>query len=112
MRWLCGFLLLTCAPAPEIRREVPRPREANPDASLPAGSAMDPSLPVTTPSFGSVLVVMRTADGQEYTMLCGGDVSLSGPEERKLLRLDRQPGGVDQDSGMAPAPASGAAGRR
>lgn len=98
MRWAWGLLLLTCAPAPEVRSE----RRVIPAADAPGGSAMDPSPPITTPSYGSVLVVLRTAEGQEYTIICGGDVSLSAPDGRKLLRLDRQPGGTDRDSGMAP----------
>lgn len=97
MRWAWGLLLLTCAPAPEVRSE----RHVIPaaDAGPPGGSAMDPTPPITTPSYGSVLVILRTAEGQEYTIICGGDVSLSAPDGRKLLRLDRQPGGMDRDSG-------------
>ncbi len=100
MRWAWGFLLLTCAPAPELRREPLPPLQA--DAS-PGGSTSDLTPPtITTPSFGSVLVILRTVEGQEYTIVCGGDVSLSSPDGRKLLRLDRQPGGSGPDSGMAP----------
>jgi hypothetical protein len=60
----------------------------------PAGStvpAPPPPAPVPpfTPEFGSVLVIVRTAEGLEYTVMCGGDVSFTAPDGRTLLRLDR-----------------------
>ncbi len=42
---------------------------------------------VVTPEYGSVLVIYRTADGEERTITCGGEVS---HEPRQLEKLDRQ----------------------
>ena len=41
---------------------------------------------VVTPEYGSVLVIYRTADGEERTITCGGEVS---HEPRQLEKLDR-----------------------
>lgn len=58
---------------------------------LPEPSGAFPSEPppgIVTPEYGSVLVIYRTADGEEVTLTCGGEVSLA---PRKLLKLDRTP---------------------
>lgn len=83
-----GLLLVGCARPPEAVRE-PLPVVAVADASAPAGSEGPVSAPITTPTYGSVLIIVRSAEGEEYTVTCGGEISVSSPEGRKLLKLVR-----------------------
>lgn len=80
-RLLPTLLLLSCATPPEVVRE---PAPAVRDAGAESGGSE-----MSTPNYGSVLVIFRTADGEEYTITCGGEVSLVSGTGRTLLKLDR-----------------------
>lgn len=82
-RLLSALLLLSCATPPEVVRE-PAPAVQVKDAAAESGGSAIP-----TPNYGSVLVIFRTAEGEEYTMMCGGEVSLVSGTGRTLLKLDR-----------------------
>ncbi len=78
---LLALLLVSCSTPPEVVREpAPAPRDAGAESG---GSE------ISTPNYGSVLVIFRTADGEEYTITCGGEVSLVSGTGRTLLKLDR-----------------------
>lgn len=85
---LIAGIALTC---------VRQPLTVLPEPPRQAGSEPAPSPILSTPQSGSVMVIYRSATGQEYTLLCGGEISLT-PEctppapssDRSLLRLDRQ----------------------
>ena len=87
---LVSGIALTCVRQPLLAAPEPIPvRSAVPPAA--------PAEPISTPQPGSLMVLYRNANGQEYTLLCGGEISLT-PEctppapssDRSLLRLDRQ----------------------
>lgn len=82
-RLLPTLLLLSCATPPEVVRE-PAPAVQVKDAGAESGGSE-----MSTPNYGSVLVVFRTAEGEEYTITCGGEVSLVSGTGRTLLKLDR-----------------------
>lgn len=80
---LLALVLVSCATPPEVVRE-PVPAPAAKDAGADVGGSE-----MSTPNYGSVLVVLRTANGEEYTIMCGGEVSLVSGTGRTLLKLDR-----------------------
>ena len=94
------WLSLYCGGQPEIVREPLPVRDAScceqpTDGGAESGGSAQAPAPdqlVTTPAFGSMLVVLNI-DGQEYAMVCGGDVSFIPVESvgRQLLKLKRTP---------------------
>lgn len=82
-RFTVALLLVSCATPPEVVREsVPIPAAHDAGADI-GGSAM------STPNYGAVTINLRTADGEEYTITCGGEVSMISGTGRTLLKLDR-----------------------
>ncbi|GMV19990.1 MAG: hypothetical protein AMXMBFR56_82140 [Polyangiaceae bacterium] len=69
-RLLFALLLLSCATPPELVRE---PAPAVRDAGVESGGSE-----MSTPNYG-----------EEYTITCGGEVSLVSGTGRTLLKLDR-----------------------
>lgn len=70
-----------CSPTPAQAAEVQREACICPPVTSP---------PALLPQPGALLVVYKPADGEERTILCGGDISAQGPlAGRSLLRLER-----------------------
>lgn len=85
--------VISCRQPPEIVREPVVTHDCCKDAESEAGGSATPPVPdaaptITTPQFGSVLVVVRI-DDQEYTAICGGEVTFV--PSRALLKLQRTP---------------------
>lgn len=71
---------------------VPDASDERTAGSVPAPEPDGGTLPPLEPSFGALLVVLKTADGVEHAILCGGEVSTDlGKPQAEACPYDHDP---------------------
>ena len=70
LRRLFLLLIPACAAPPEIRRETVV--QIAPAPPVQKAQQQQPSQVI---AYGSIVVIFKTIDGEEHTLICGGEVS-------------------------------------